>query len=137
MDSRLCLLYTVDRIQINILINVQGGAFPLPPLIAISSSTVSQVNGTLLLHKLGANQQSFCPEESVLSVVEGRFGSIFWLACPTCSFILNPTLDHQSGFRRQCLGVGAKTVEALGVVMTLGFFNSLLDQINSLTQYAP
>ena len=32
----------------------------------------------------------------------------------------------KSGCRRQCLGVGAKTVETLGVEMTLGFFNSCL-----------
>ena len=40
-----------------------------------------------------------------------------------CSFILNPPLDPQSGCRRQYLGVDANTVEALGVVLTLGFFN--------------
>ena len=43
------------------------------------------------------------------------------------NFILYSPLDPQSGCRRQCLGVGAKTVETLGVVMTLGLFNSFLD----------
>ena len=43
------------------------------------------------------------------------------------NFILYPPLDPESGCRRQCLGVGAKTVETLGVVMTLGLFNSFLD----------
>ena len=36
---------------------------------------------------------------------------------------LFPIPNPQSGCRRQCLGVVAKTVEALGVVMTLGFSN--------------
>ena len=35
--------------------------------------------------------------------------------------------DPQSGCIRQCLGVGAKTVETLGLVMTLGLFNSFFD----------
>ena len=34
---------------------------------------------------------------------------------------LFPIPNPQSGCRRQCLGVVAKTKEALGVVMTLGF----------------
>ena len=48
--------------------------------------------------------------------------SSFFLAC---SCILNPPLDPQSGCRRQCLGVGAKTVETLG--LDVGLFNSFLD----------
>ena len=43
------------------------------------------------------------------------------------NFILYPPLDPQSGCKRQCLGVGAKTVETVGIVMTLGLFNSFLE----------
>ena len=42
------------------------------------------------------------------------------------NFILYP-LDPQSGCRRQCLDIGAKTVETLGVVMALDLFNSFLE----------
>ena len=45
------------------------------------------------------------------------------------SCILNPPLDPQSGCRRQCLGVGAKTVETLG--LSLGLFNSFSDSVVS------
>ena len=45
------------------------------------------------------------------------------------SCILNPPLDPQSGCRRQCLGVGAKTVVTLG--LGLGLFNSFLNSVVS------
>jgi hypothetical protein len=40
---------------------------------------------------------------------------VYLVSSHSCSFILNPPLDPQSGCRRQCLGVGAKTVETLGL----------------------
>ena len=43
------------------------------------------------------------------------------------SCILNTLRDPQSGCRRQCLGIGAKTVETLGVVMIIGLFYSFLN----------
>ena len=52
---------------------------------------------------------------------------VYLVSGHACSFILNPPLDPQSGCRRQCLGVGAKTVETLG----LGLFNSFLDSVVS------
>ena len=51
------------------------------------------------------------------------------------SCILNPPLDPQSGCRRQCLGVGAKTVVTLGLGLGrglgLGLFNSFLNSVVS------
>ena len=40
---------------------------------------------------------------------------VYLVSGHACSFILNPPLDPQSGCRRQCLGIGAKTVETLGL----------------------
>ena len=54
---------------------------------------------------------------------------VYLVSSHSCSFILNPPLDPQSGCRRQCLGVGAKTVETLG--LGLGLFNSFLDSVVS------
>ena len=53
----------------------------------------------------------------------------FFLFFLAGSCILNPPLDPQSGCRRQCLGVGAKTVETLG--LSLGLFNSFSDSVVS------
>ena len=50
---------------------------------------------------------------------------VYLVSGHSCSFILNLPLDPQSGCRRQCLGIGAKTVE------TLGLFNSFLDSVVS------
>ena len=54
---------------------------------------------------------------------------VYLVSGHACSFILNPPLDPQSGCRRQCLGIGAKTVETLG--LGLGLFNSFLDSVVS------
>ena len=54
---------------------------------------------------------------------------VYLVSGHACSFILNPPLDPQSGCRRQCLGVGAKTVETLG--LSLGLFNSFSDSVVS------
>ena len=43
-----------------------------------------------------------------------------WI-CPAFSFSIDPTPHPQSGCRRQYLGAGAKTEEALGIPLTLGF----------------